>query len=45
MTTPFTQPAPKGQSPYWLRPRDPLHERQHRALLKAMERRAKAMRS
>jgi hypothetical protein len=35
MTDPFTQPA-QG-APYWLRLRDPLYERRHRALIERME--------
>lgn len=33
MTDPFTNPAPRGLPPYWLRPRDLQLERQHRRLM------------
>lgn len=34
---PFIAPAPKGQPPYWIRPRDESAEAKHLRLLRYME--------
>lgn len=34
---PFAEPAPKGQPPYWLRPRDESAEAKHMRLIKQRE--------
>jgi len=44
VTTPFTDPTPKGQPPYWMRPRDLQIEREHMALIRSMEMRVRLVR-